>query len=592
MKKAKIKVPKKKIKQSKRKAKPISAKKAKAILKKKNQPIKKTLEVLINTTVFGFCIAIVFAIIALLLQVNYVSTLNNTYVKLEEYVSDIKSDLIQSEDLLYQMIVNEDQREDLQAERKEYETDYFDKIELIKKLTSSFDKDINDLEYLKDYLNDGEGDVLESMEKGDDSTASVIKMFYSPQMKKMVSATDEMVIKAQEQTGSYVTQSRLGMVIALAVMIIVVVITYYICNKRKKRDVAAIVEPLEEIKNAMIEISQGNLDIAIDYKSENELGQLSDAIRDTIGQLKLYINNIDETLEQLSLENFDINVEMEYKGSFAGIKNSLLAIIDALNETMGQIVDSVNLIEQSTGEISQASMRLAEGTTDQAGTVEELFATVTNVVEQVTTSNDVVQNVQKSSMQAKTDIEAEDAQMQKLLDAMSDIRKSTEQISSILGEIQGISSQTNLLALNASIEAARAGEAGKGFAVVAAEIGNLSSRTDEATHTTEGLIDSSIDAVVIGNGIVEETADMLHKVVEVSTIISDLTNKITESSEAQVGALDEIRGAVEQISHVVEENANLAEETAASTQETSAQVTELWNAINKFKLRDVGTDRM
>lgn len=63
--------------------------------------------------------------------------------------------------------------------------------------------------------------------------------------------------------------------------------------------------------------------------------------------------------------------------------------------------------------------------------------------------------------------------MHNVTNSMQQMSEMSQQIESIIGEIEKIAEQTNLLALNASIEAARAGEAGKGFAVVATQIGKL-----------------------------------------------------------------------------------------------------------------------
>lgn len=73
--------------------------------------------------------------------------------------------------------------------------------------------------------------------------------------------------------------------------------------------------------------------------------------------------------------------------------------------------------------------------------------------------------------------------MNRMMDAMTKIHDTSQEVVGIIQTIEQIADQTNLFALNASIEAARAGELGKGFAVVAGEIGKLADESSKAANS-------------------------------------------------------------------------------------------------------------
>lgn len=550
-----------------------------------NISIAKIITKLINKVVFGYSLAVILALIAIVLQGHYVTVLNSKYLQMQQSISSAKMNLIQGEGALYKMTVDEECRDEYDELMETCDSKYLDELSKIPDYSNVFEDELAHLDDLNSQLETVEGDIKSAIYADDTSVAETIEEEFAPLMKQMTDILTDMQSECETLSAKYVRRSRIGMIATIIIVLATEGLTYYCTSKRSKLDVASICNPIYEMRDTMTEISNGNLDVSVNYEGSNEIGDLSNAMRETVNNLRNYIENIGFVLDTLSHKDYSVTVDMEYKGKFNEIRGSMNEIIDSLNTSMSQIASSIHNIEKSSFEISEASEHLAEGSTDQAGVVEELYATVINAVEQVQENNKVISDISRTSLEAQNDVQADNEQMNHLLSAMDNIKSSTEKIESILGEIQDIAAQTNLLALNASIEAARAGEAGRGFAVVANEIGNLSSHTNEATHTTEGLIATNIQAVEKGNQIVEDTAKILHKVVKLTENINTLTLTVSKASEEQYLSFEEIKHAVGQISNVVQDNSALAEETAASTQDTAEHIKELKTVIDGFQLR-------
>jgi methyl-accepting chemotaxis protein len=78
-----------------------------------------------------------------------------------------------------------------------------------------------------------------------------------------------------------------------------------------------------------------------------------------------YIKEINFTLSQLSEGNLDIDIKGVYVGDFVGIKDSLLKIINSLNEVLGSIKIAAQQVAAGSKQISDSSQILASGATQQ-----------------------------------------------------------------------------------------------------------------------------------------------------------------------------------------------------------------------------------
>lgn len=375
--------------------------------------------------------------------------------------------------------------------------------------------------------------------------------------------------------------ATVGAMLAITVVSLLVIVLFII------RYLTKTLKPITYVVDAAENIANGNLDIDIKVASNDEIGRLADAFRGTISVLKNIIEDESFLLSEMAGGNFDVasRVEESYKGNFKPILISLGAISDKLSSALSQIGDSSNQVTSASEQMAKAAQGLAEGSTEQAGAVEELLATVHNVMEQVEKNAEDASEASKRANLVGEYADESNSKMGQMTNAMSNIDKTSQQIVAIIGAIEDIASQTNLLSLNAAIEAARAGEVGKGFAVVADEIRQLADESSKAASNTRDLIQTAIQEVKIGNEMAEATAQSLGRVTTGIKDIIGIAEGVQESSKQQANSMEQVSLGIEQISDVVQANSATAEETSATSEELSAQAMELNNLLGKFRLK-------
>ncbi|HSQ87261.1 methyl-accepting chemotaxis protein [Romboutsia sp.] len=356
------------------------------------------------------------------------------------------------------------------------------------------------------------------------------------------------------------------------------VIAVYITKSLKK--------PIEEIEIAANKMADGDFDITIDYESEDELGSLSNSMRQMSNKTKAVINDTVRVLGEVALGNFDVEPKVEYVGVFKNIEKSLLKITNDLSETMSQINVASEEVGAASEQVASGSQMLSQGAAEQASAIQELSATIIEISEKIKDTANNAGEANVLSLSAGREVEAGNEQMKQMVKAMEEISFTSNEIGRIIKTIDDIAFQTNILALNAAVEAARAGDAGKGFAVVADEVRNLAAKSAEAAKNTATLIENSIKAVDNGSKIVDYTAGSLQKIIDTTNQTILLVDEIAKASDEQASAITQVTLGVEQISEVVQTNSATSEESAAASEELSGQAQMMKSLIEKFKLKD------
>jgi methyl-accepting chemotaxis protein len=346
----------------------------------------------------------------------------------------------------------------------------------------------------------------------------------------------------------------------------------------------SILSPVKEIEKVYAEMAKGNMQVQVSYESRDELGSMAANIRKTNGMLASYIRDISQKLNQMSGGDMRVNVDMDYIGDFAAIKQAIRDTAAALNDTLAIINTAAEQVSTGSSQVASGAQALATGSTEQASAVEELSASATRIALQAADNSGNVRIATQYVQQASTGVKAGNEHMKQLNEAMSNISSASGQITVITKVIEDIAFQTNILALNAAIEAARAGGAGKGFAVVADEVRNLAAKSAEAAKQTAELIRQSAATVAEGMQIAQKTAQILYDVEEKARKANESIIKIEQSSGDQAAAIEQIKQGLGQVSDVVQTNAATAEENSATSEEMSAQAATLREEVGKFKL--------
>lgn len=216
-----------------------------------------------------------------------------------------------------------------------------------------------------------------------------------------------------------------------------------------------VMRPLRRLNQAAQAFGKGKYDIRIEHRSNDEIGDLTDAFNGMAANLQEFDQKAKNRILVLEKGARELYVDAQQMGIIA---NSLQDIIysqkTATEGISRNVEDTIAIIGDTLAFAEQTSLKS-----------DEVASQLDNSALMVTDANSQISEVSSSLDSIKTVVE-------KLVSN----GKNIHEISNVIGKI---SSETTLLSLNASIEAARAGEYGRGFAVVATEVGNLSKQTTQ-----------------------------------------------------------------------------------------------------------------
>lgn len=443
----------------------------------------------------------------------------------------------------------------------------------------------NELEPLHKTLHESAVYVLDMMDEDLQGAQLYYQETIQATLTQIVSLLDKIVERGQvlsneshEQMENTILMMHLtsGICLVLALICLISLIMF-VGNK--------VVKPIISITESSKPLQEGRLDLNLHYNSQDEVGQLSNTLRNSLAIINSYVNDLNRIMGQFSEGNFDVATSSEYIGDFKSIQSSIEHLTTVLSESLGEIASAEHNITQNAEQIANSSQSLAQGATEQAGSIQELYASLEELSKSAKKNVEVSSKARERAVKTGEHINQGSEQMRNMVSAMSDISTTSEKIGQIIATIENIAFQTNILALNAAVEAARAGEAGKGFAVVADEVRSLAAQSDKSAKATKELIESSIEATGRGTKIVNEVSSSLNTILKLVTESNKDIETIAAAVNKEADSIVQVTEGIEQISTVTQSNSASSEESAAISAELFTQTQRLQAETEKFILK-------
>jgi len=324
---------------------------------------------------------------------------------------------------------------------------------------------------------------------------------------------------------------------------------------------AKLLRPLYQVKLALVEIAGGAGDLSqrIPVKSQDEIGQLSQAFNEFVSQIQNIVSEVQVTSE-------------------------------SLRETTAQVANISETTVDKTSSSQQEVHRATDTVAQMAETAHVIKEQILSASASALTASETSKQGQEVLSNAMKGLSSLNNNFDSAVHTIEELRTSSHSIGEVMDVIRNIADQTNLLALNAAIESARAGEHGRGFAVVADEVRQLAKRTQESTQSIQDNITdlqdkakAAEDSMQLTRGQVNQYMDDTHVVHEQLSEITTVVNENQHNMKEIVDITQEQDNVSQTIKNVMKHVDDIGDETNSEAQRLMVICGELEQKTNRLQ---------
>jgi len=330
-------------------------------------------------------------------------------------------------------------------------------------------------------------------------------------------------------------------------------------------------------------------DVSAEVEAEKSLQEAYAREGEAKKALENKVHDLSEMLEHVGQGDFTI------RGVVSKTDDAMDVLTSRINETLDAIVNLITQVKdhivpviKGIMQISHGNQSLSQRTQQQASAMEEISATLEQLVTTIAENLKNTRHADTLSKEAVNVAQEGVGQVEKTAHAMVEMSDASQKIVEMMELINEITFQTNLLSINAAVEAARAGEQGRGFAVVANEVRDLAKRSGSASKDIQLLVREIMSKVTTSGQWVDELKKGLTKIVNTSQQVSDALGEVSQGTDESSKGIEQISQGTQDLSDVNEKNAYFVDEISQETQQLTEKAEQLHNIAGVFILDEKG----